>query len=269
MLISRNSEGRTREYYEMLKRAGWQAVDINETCDPRRFLASHDEQVEFVKGVIKLITDAGLEIGQCHAPMAECYGDKSDEAIAERFTAVENCVRVAGELGIPATIVHPVIYSWSGDESPERTLEMNVKHLKRLCEVCGDTKVCLENMPGCNGFIRNAEEMKKMSELVGEKLYFCIDTGHAFSNKLKISSFFEVLGDKIAALHIHDSCNGADMHLLPYSTNSDWADFKAAIKQYNYQGTLNSESNFSVRLPESMRFEAEQFEASVIRSLMD
>ncbi len=268
MLLSRNSNDKTPEYYAILKKAGWQAIDINETCDPSKFY-NVSEGLGYVRGVIETIKNAGLEIGQCHAPMAEWYAGKTKEELESRMQCIVNCAHVAGRSGIPCTIVHPFIYSWAEDKSPEYTFEMNVKHLKEVCAAAGDgTKVCLENLPGCNGFIKTPEDMKKMLDAVGEDLYVCIDTGHAFSNKLKISPFFELLGDKIKALHVHDSLGGMDRHMLPYLGAGDWNDFKESLKKYNYAGTLNSEANFAVYLPRENMLEWETYERKVFETLL-
>ncbi len=267
MLLSRNSQGRGLEYYKMLKEAGWQAIDINETCDPSKFYEYSEEAYNYVKEVIKNITDAGLIVGQCHAPMAEWYNGKTEEEIERRIVSVVNCTRIAGELNIPCTIMHPFIYSWSEDDpDPERTFNLNAEYLKRVCAVAGNTRVCLENMPGYHGFITNGTEMKKMLEAVGENLYVCVDTGHAASNRVKMSDFAENVGEKIIALHVHDSLLGADKHVLPYTGDFDWQDFKEFLK--SYKGTLNSETSFSVKLPNERRLEWETCERKVFETLM-
>lgn len=269
MLLSRNSQGSSKEYYAMLKEAGWQAIDINETCNPAKFLVSQEEQDKFLESVIKNIEEAGLVVGQCHAPMAEWYAGKTDEEIETKILSIVNCVRTVGKYNVPCTIVHPFIYSWSeNDPDPERTFNLNVEYLKRVCEVCGNTLVCLENMPGYRGAVISGEDMKKMGEAVGDKLYFCLDTGHASSNNLNTSSFFEAVGDRIKALHVHDSMAGMDKHLLPYLGGGDWQDFKNAIKKYNYTGTLNSEANYAIKLPNEKRLTWEKHEREVFETLL-
>lgn len=266
MLLSRNSDCGKNDY-KMLKKAGWQAIDINETCDGSKFM-NVEEGKKYLESVIKDIEDAGLIVGQCHAPMPNTYENLSDEEIENIIVSIVNCVEVASALKIPYTIVHTFIYSWSGDPDREKTFQLNKEYLKRVVEKAENTVVCLENLPGCNGFVRTGEELKEMCEAVSPKLCICIDTGHAFSNKLKVSSFFEVLGDKIKALHVHDSLNGMDRHSLPYEGSGDWNDFKEALKKYNYQGTLNSESSFSERLPKENELKWQTFEREVFETFL-
>lgn len=267
MLLSRNSTSGKNDY-QMLKKAGWQAIDINETCNGSKFM-DVEEGKRFLKGVIEDIESAGLIVGQCHAPMPNTYENLTEEQIENIIVSIVNCVEAASELKVPYTVVHTFIYSWGGDPDPEKTYELNKKYLNRVVEKAENTVVCLENLPGCNGFIRTAEELKKMCDDVSPKLCACIDTGHAFSNKLKISSFFEVLGDKIKTLHVHDSLNGMDRHALPYEGTGDWEDFKECLKKYNYKGTLNSESNFSNRLPKENMLKWQTFEREVYEMLLN
>ncbi len=269
MLLSRNSHSDGSSDYKMLKNAGWQAIDINETCMGNKFLEGKEKGIAYIKGVIDRITEAGLLVGQCHAPMTNTYEGLSEEQIENVILSVVNCTEAASELNIPCTIVHPFIYSWSvEDPDPEKTRELNVKYLKRVVEKAENTLVCLENLPGIRGFIRTAEDLEKMCKEVSEKLFVCLDTGHAFSNRLKTSEFFEVLGDRIKALHVHDSFNGMDVHMLPYVGSGDWNDFKQSIKRYNYTGTLNSEVNFTSKLPSESILEWEIFERKVLETLL-
>ena len=269
MILSRNSHADGKSDYKMLKNAGWQAIDINETCYGNKFLEGKEKGIEYVKNVIFRVTEAGLIVGQCHAPMAGTYEGLSDEEMEKTVLSVVNCTEIASELKIPYTIVHPFIYSWSvEDPDPEKTYQLNVRYLKRVMEKAENTVVCLENMPGIRGFIRTGEDLKNMCDAVSPELAVCLDTGHAFSNKLKTSQFFEVLGDKIKALHVHDTVAGTDSHLLPFTGGGDWADFKESLKKYNYSGTLNSESSFSECLPEDNELKWQTFEREVFEELL-
>ena len=267
MLLSRNSNSSGLEYYKLLKQAGWQAIDINETCDNNVFLTDENAQISFVKNVLDNIHQAGLIVSQCHAPMAGCYKDASEEKIETTITSIVNCVKVADKLSIPFVVVHPFIYSWSEkDPDLDKTFKLNLEYLKRACENAKNTIVCLENMPGSNGFILNGNDIKRMIDAVDNNLHACIDTGHAASLGIKMSDFTNALGNKIKTLHVHDSFVGSDRHMLPYQGAVDWADFKEAIK--NLDVDLNSESGFSNRLPKENLLEWETFERKVFETLL-
>lgn len=269
MKLSRNSVINYKnrdEYYAMLKTAGWDAVDLDEFY----VLEMFEDGLGLKRG--REITDTvkknGLEIGQCHAPMPGEFYKKSQNTVEKAIKAMEDCVKVASELEIPYTVVHPYIYSWSiADPDEDRTFEFNKEILTRLCASAKNTVVCLENLPGNHGFINDGAKMKKMLDSV-DGLCACLDTGHLFSVKGKVSDFFLLNGSKIKALHVHDSVCGADLHLLPFSGSGDWSDFSKALHDYGYSGTLNTESRFAASLPPQLRLQGERFEIDVLRSLI-
>ncbi len=264
MKLSRSSQVDTsKELYELFVRAGWQLVDINELARVK----SADE-TDRIKAVLDMAENAGLEIGQCHAPMAETYQGKSEDEIEAKIKSIEAGVIIADKLKMPYTIVHPFIYSWSEtDPSREKTTEMNMHYLKRIMAYAWNTQVCLENMPGPRGFITNGEEMKEFTDAI-DGLCVCLDTGHMFSVGGKTSDFFKSVGNKIKALHIHDTYLGFDRHMLPTSGCGDWADFKTTLKEYNYSGSMNSESSFPERVPQNLRLDAERLECNVLRTFL-
>ena len=81
MLLSRNSKACTLEYFQILARAGWQAIDINETEDFSLFCQPADVQLDFLKREIDNIHSAGLIANQCHAPMVGSYAGINDEEL--------------------------------------------------------------------------------------------------------------------------------------------------------------------------------------------
>ena len=268
MLISRNSQGRSKEYYQMLKQAGWQAVDMNETLDKEIFLQSAEDREAYIKQALEYIEQAGLKAGQCHAPMPHCIKDKTEKEVNEFLLSIINCVETAGKFGITYVVVHPFIYDWATDDpDKEKTKQFNINFLKKVVEKAKGTTVCLENMPGFRGVTAYPEDVKYYLDNV-ENLCACLDTGHAICNGKSARDFFKVLGDKIKCMHIHDSIAGTDLHALPYSNMVDWQDFKQAIKEYNYQGNINSESNFSFKLPKENRLYWEKTEVQVYKTLL-
>lgn len=271
MLISRTCFGADKDFCQMLVDAGYNAVDINDTSHkPEIFLQDDDEQFAFVKNAVDNIKNAGLIIGQCHAPHSIALWCSTPEEVEQRIVAIENCVKTAGKLGIPYTIIHPFVYAFNKqDEIPERLWQFNVDTIRRICKCAENTTVCLENMPGVGGVIRTGDDMAKMLADIGEpNLMVCLDTGHLVSQGGKATDFFAAVGDRVKALHIHDSIPGEDLHLLIGEGRFDWQDFKLALKQYNYQGTINSESNFVYNVKGELRLEGQILERKILESLI-
>ncbi len=267
MLISRTCHGMDIDFCKMLIDAGYEAVDINDTSSkPDIFLKSEDEQLNYVKTAVKNIGDAGLVIGQCHAPHTKSLWCTSPEESEQNIITIENCVKVASKLKIPYTIVHPIVYAFNnaGDD-PEKYWQINIDMLRRVTKYAENTIVCLENMPGTASVIRTGEDMSRMLSDVGnDDLMVCLDTGHLICQEGSFDEFFALVGDRVKTTHIHDSLKGQDLHLLPGTGQGKWQEFKDAIKKYNYQGNINSESVFVYKTPKSLTLEGQILERKIL-----
>lgn len=275
MLLSRNSDmrcGGTAAYFQLLRKVGYEAVDINETAQTKVWLKPEKEYMPYFQQIFKNARDAGLMIGQCHAPMFDRgWFGLSQEALAEREEAILRCIRGAAELEIPYTVIHPIIYAWQTDD-PDRakTFALNLRHLRRLAEEAEKygVNLALENLPGKRGFLITPEQMQEMlQQISSSRMFVCLDTGHAFSVGEKTSGFFSLLGEKIKVLHVHDTFSGIDAHVLPYTGVGDWQDFISALQAYSYSGTLNSESSVVSKLPPQLQLQAETLACGVLKEL--
>ena len=271
MHISRTCFGADEEYCQMLVDAGYTAVDINDTSHkPEIFLQSEDEQFSFLKNVVDNIKNSGLVIGQCHAPHSVSLWCSTDNEVEQRIVAIENCVKMASKFEIPYTIIHPFVYAFNKEaEDKEKLWQFNIDTIRRICKSATGTTICLENMPGVGGVIKTGEDMARMLSDVGcDNLMVCLDTGHLACQGGKATDFFAAIGDKIKTLHIHDSIPGQDLHLLAGEGRFDWEDFKLALKQCNYQGTINSESNFVYNVKGKLRLEGQILERKILENLI-
>lgn len=270
MLISRTCFGADKDFCKLVANAGYKAVDINDTSyHPEMFLKSEDEQIDFVKTVIKNITDAGLAIGQCHAPHTKSLWCTSPEEHEENIVTIENCVKVASKLKIPYTIVHPIVYAFNNPgEEPDKIWQVNIDMLRRVTKYAENTVVCLENMPGTAGVIRTGDDMARMiRDVDNDELMVCLDTGHLICQEGSFADFFAAVGDRVKTTHVHDSIKGQDLHLLAGTGQGKWQEFKDTVKQYDYQGNINSESVFVFKVPNELRLENQILERKILEGL--
>lgn len=271
MIISRTCHGIDIGYCKMLADAGYQAVDVNDTShSPEIFLKSEDEQIKFVKQALTNIENAGLKIGQCHAPHSISLWCSTPEEVEQRIVAIENCVKMVNKFDIPYTVIHPFVYAFNKqDEYPEKLWQFNIDYIRRICKCATNTTVCLENMPGEGGVMRTGTDMARMlRDVCDSNLMVCLDTGHLISQNGKATDFFAAVGDRVKTLHIHDSIPGQDLHLLAGCGRFDWEDFKLALKQYNYQGTINSESNFVYNVPKELQLQGQILERKILEGFI-
>lgn len=271
MLVSRTCHGMDADFCKLVVDAGYQAVDINDTShNSEVFLKSEDEQLNFVKNVVKNIGDAGLAIGQCHAPHTKSLWCTSPEEHEKNIVTIENCVKIASKLKIPYTIIHPIVYAFNNaGDNPDKIWQINIDMIRRVTKYAENTTVCLENMPGTAGVIRTGEDMARMLSDVGnDDLMVCLDTGHLICQQGSFADFFAAVGDKVKTTHVHDSLKDQDLHLLAGTGQGNWQEFKDTIKQYNYQGNINSESVFVYKVPNELRLENQILERKILEGFM-
>ena len=69
----------------------------------------------------------------------------------------------------------------------------------------------------------------------------CLDTGHANMEGVECAGFVRSAGQRLAALHVHDSVGEWD-HILPYGRGTvDWGAFMKALREVGYEGLFNWE----------------------------
>lgn len=271
MHVSRNCQGTDIELLKMMVGAGYTAVDMNDTSYHNDIcLKSDEERFAFFATAAKNIRDAGLFIGQCHAPHSISLWCSTPEEVEQRVVAIENCVKTVNKLDIPYTVIHPFVFAFNKeDENPEKLWQFNIDIIRRICKCATNTTICLENMPGVGGVIRTGADMSRMLSDVGDpNLMVCLDTGHLICQQGSFNEFFNAVGNRVKTTHIHDSLKDQDLHLLAGTGQGNWQEFKDAIKQYNYQGNINSESVFVYKTPQELRLDGQILERKILEGLI-
>jgi len=266
MKISRSTEcmNTTEALYKLWSDAGFEALDMNEfACRSK----NEDDYKMYIKERIGWTEKYGMTVGQCHGVSAETYDGLSTEKINDRIALIASSIKLASELRVPYTIIHPFIYSWSNDDTDRaRTTELNMRYLKEVTRYAENTTVCLENLPGIRGHVINGAQMKEYTDSI-KGLCVCLDTGHMFSNGVTTEDFFSAVGEKIKVMHIHDTMPGVDKHMLAFTGIGNWKEFAETVKKYGYSGDFNSESAFAMRTPIKDRLLLERVEAEAMRAL--
>lgn len=262
------SDMQREAYYAAIRRAGFEAVDLNETADGSLYELP-DGGRDALARVLAEVKAAGLAVGQCHAPFLTTVGDLPSLELARRQRQVVTCAATAAALHIPFTVVHPLVWSWEEDP-PSRAdlIEQNAAYLRQVLAAADGTVICLENMPGEHGCFTDPAALKEVLDAVGDpRLAVCLDTGHAIAAGASFDGFFDTFGDRIRVTHIHDAFPGKDKHLPVYAGSGDWDTFRRVTA--GYKGNFNSESKAPRTVPLTELDEALRNEAMLMRSLCE
>lgn len=208
----------------------------------------------FARRLRRLGEDCGISCNQSHAPYPSYC-----PAIRDSLKRAIECTAIAGG---DVCVIHP----------------MNRASMRENCEMFSEllpfakeygVRIAAENMwewnsernEACAAACSHHEEFRAyLDALDDESFVACLDVGHAEMRGLGTSAveMIHALGDKLAALHIHDNDRHHDSHQLPFSMEIDFAAVMRALREVGYVGDLTLEADrylsaYKKRVPEGLR----------------
>ncbi len=271
-----------REIVDMLYDAGFDAIDYS-FFDISRYNpdVSEAEYKQRFTELRKYAEDKGLYFNQSHAPHPSSL---LDEAFTKRrFDELITALKNSSYLGVRNIIIHPLQHlRYYTGENVEALYEMNLEFYAKLIPYCKEygITVCTENMWQYYGdsnkiwdsTCSRAEEFVRYIDGVNSPyIKACLDIGHTVLVGENPVKMIKTLGNRIAALHVHDNDGIHDSHTLPFHGIIKWNEVAKALKDINYQGeiTLETEGFFSKSFPREIYPEATKYMADVTRKFCD
>lgn len=193
----------------------------------------------YIEGVKRLLDRYGLKLLDTHgAQTASASPCSADETIRRKgIRLLENRIRFTRMLGGDCVVIHPPPgeasdpakrgESWAG-------LARSIERVARTCEDAG-VRLALENA----AVPRPPEFESLFRSFPPGVLGFCFDSGHA--NIAGETSLIEVLGDRLAALHLHDNRGARDEHAIPGDGTVPWGRIIQGIRAARYRKPINLE----------------------------
>ena len=249
-----------KNVYNKLKEYGFSCSDFNMMSTGTVLYKGEESEVnELLVTERKLADMAGIEISQVHGPWTMPIREVTPEGMQERMEKMKKSIRLTSVLGVKNWVIHPIMPYGLEEKETEldpKTFESNFKFFTQLLETakdCGVT-ICLENMPFENFSLSTPENILNLvNEINDDNFKICLDTGHVgtFAD-LNLADETRRLGNKIMALHVHDTRPGADLHQMPYYGSLDWESFAGALKDIGFDGTFSLETTPLSKLPEDI-----------------
>ena len=117
-----------------------------------------------------------------------------------------------------------------------------------------NVKIATENMwnwesgasKSCPAACSLADDFKKHIDVINDPYFVaCLDIGHAEMEGSGDGAPYMIreLGDRLQALHIHDTDKIGDNHQIPFSLKIDFNEVAKALKDINYGGVLTLEAD--------------------------
>ncbi len=240
-------EEKTLEY---IARAGFDAWDFsmfsmalydkpNDKMLPNDHPLASKDYLKYARRLKQIGLDNGIVCNQSHAPFPTY--------VPEIRSVLKRAIECTAEAGGKICVIHPLNY-WGVPENTELFME-----LMPFAKEYG-VKVATENLyhwdrekdEASFAACATPENFKAVLDAVdNEYMVACVDVGHAEMKGLGTSApeMIRYLGDKVQALHLHDTDKWHDNHQIPFSMDIDFSAIVQALKDINYQGDLTLEAD--------------------------
>ena len=202
----------------------------------------------------KLADEAGVLIGQTHAPFPTYPESKNQDELRYMINAIKRALTASKILESPYMVIHAAMpNSWKGETDWDMVRKVNYDIFAELLDEAKKqgVKLALENMPLGRVPTGMPDQLCEYIDMMNsDYMVACLDTGHANVTGIPSGEFARKLGSRLKTLHIHDNLGlnpynegWSDMHTAPYLGNIDWVDFSHALREIGYDGTLSYETD--------------------------
>lgn len=277
------------EAIRMIARAGFDCADLGMFNDA--MTEGHDDPLlqdgyrEYALNLRKVAEECGICFNQAHAPfsMDMRVWETDPEAWEDVLFRIRRSIEVAGLLGAPRIVVHPVQYMVYWNTDPQEMLEKNREFYRLLIPTAQEAgvKICVENMwrmdlnskiirdSVCASPYEFAQYVDTFNQ-DADIFCACLDIGHCVITSHDPANAVRVLGDRLEALHVHDTDFFRDLHTCPLTGKIDQYAVAEALAEIGYKGDFTLEAASFLR-PFRKEFyqEALNFMAKVSRHLAD
>lgn len=240
------------KYYPALKKMGYYGLDFSFGHYPKRDEMMTPDYAGEVLAKKRAMEEAGLALVQTHlsyrpSAFLPAEGGNYPDYEAYILPLLEKQLRLTADMGCKVAVMHPY-YELGSKENSRRGNIALISKLLPLLEQNGIV-LALENVygPKCShAHHSTAEELLYYPEYFDSHYVgICLDTGHAVIRGQDPVKMLEAVAPWLAALHLHTTLPGIDLHTIPYFTNQgeqiDWPGFAEALKKTPYRGPFNME----------------------------
>ena len=232
---------------QLLAELGFDALDLNLIQVIYQEEFSEENYESTCLKLKQWAAENNVYFNQAHAPFPSYkFGD--DEYNEKVKPALIRSIQAAGLVGAKQIVVHPT--ACPGGENQKK---FNIAFYNSLIPYAKEahTKIALENMwgfdsvqdkivPNVCSFGRELSDF--FDALDPEYFTVCLDVGHSgLVGQPAEAAIFELGGQRLHALHVHDNDNVRDLHTIPYQGKINWDAVMTALKCIEYDGDLTYE----------------------------
>jgi sugar phosphate isomerase/epimerase len=162
-----------------------------------------------------------------HVPPSINLIDVEKTRRIDAMDEVKRALEAAEQIDIDSMVLH---LGTANDTWNERTLDISmtaVEHIKAFAAPLG-VKTLIETLPNDVTTPEHLMEMLRIGHL--DSVNVCLDVGHMNLHGMGgVAAAFQILGDRIKHLHLHDNGGEKDEHCWPGEGTVKWDDVRAGI----------------------------------------
>ncbi len=233
-----------REVLSLIARTGFDAVELW-TGDPLYRTPFDWRDPEEVAAVRKQLGDLGLRAGSFHAPYSAEADPSEPDPIRRKNTValLTEAVRTAAAVGARTLVLHGSAAELSRMPEAERparidSLRKTLSLLHREARFHGVALAIETLLP----HLLTADPhllLELVEPYPREEVGLCFDTGHCFLwRSWPLERLYELLADRVIALHVNDNRGTSDDHLPPGEGTIDWPAWLAALRRSSFPGVF-------------------------------
>lgn len=201
----------------------------------------------------------GIRPSQMHAPYPILVPSRGNVTDYVQKNVIPKSIAIAGMMEIPWVVMHPFKLQYTYGIDAERA--MNLKYFESLIPLLKayNVGVCVENLYEAvggritEGTCADPQDaiyyVDTLNHLADEELFgCCLDTGHMELTHRELADYIRQVGKRLKILHMHENDAIGDLHQMPYTFGSkpedgvDWEDFRKALDEIGFDGTLSFET---------------------------
>ena len=236
------------ESFKVMRSYGFVCADFSLFSNTKTSLFEADEKefTDYLRFIKDCAHQAGISFNKAHAPWEAPLRYATPEERAERFDKTVRAIKGCVAIDCPNLVVHPIMpFGHLNNPNPEEFYRLNVEFFSELIKVAEEHKIvlCLENMPFKELTLSTpADILSFVKKFDSPYFKVCLDTGHAAVFGISLGDAVRQIGKEyLATLHIHDNDGIDDLHLPVFCGVIDWEDFRTALREIEFDGTISLE----------------------------
>ncbi len=240
---------------EIIMDSGFSAIDFTLSPPAAIPFVFEDDYKQTAKKLKEQAAARGVVYNQAHSP----HGGGFENYTTKLVPTFPRIFEFAALLGVKTIVVHPIQdgrFYGREQELFERSLEFYTS-LAPLAKNNG-IKIGIENMwryHPVTGRIEddtlaNPLELAKMYDELSDPEAFtvCLDIGHVtLCGREPECAIRQIGGERIGALHVHDTDYINDCHTIPGLQKINWENVVSALAEINYKGDFTLEADYFLR----------------------